>query len=81
MLHVNVYSIHPGIFEVANVQNCTGAGFEEMVIASEVMMGSEKFGGLCVVEVNPAHDSGLKMVKALMGNIMKMLGERRLNRI
>lgn len=81
MMHLNVYSIHPRIFALANVQNRTGVGFEEMAIARGVMIGNEEVGRSCVVEVNPDHDSGLKMVKASTENIIKMLGERCRSRI
>jgi hypothetical protein len=58
-----------------------GVGFEEMLIARGMMMRSEEVDGSCVVEVNPDHDSGFKMVKASTENITKMLGERCRSRI
>jgi arginase len=73
LVHLDVDSIDPGMFPLANVPNSTGVGFEEMMRALEVMMGSKKVAGLCVAEVNPDHDPELRMVQVLTERIAKML--------
>lgn len=74
VVHLDVDSIDPGMFPLANVPNHTGVGFDEMMKALEVMMQSEKVGALCIAEVNPDHDPGLEMVEKLTRSIAKILG-------
>ncbi|CAG1999965.1 unnamed protein product [Fusarium graminearum] len=76
MVHLDVDSIDPGTFPLANVPNFTGVEFEEMMRALKVLLGSDKVGGLTVAEVNPDHDPGLGMIERLASHIANMLAER-----
>lgn len=73
MVHLDVDSIDPQMFPLANVPNFTGVTFEEMMRALKVFLGSEKVAGLTVAEVNPDHDPGLEMVGRLTDQIVGML--------
>ncbi|KAG9497136.1 hypothetical protein J7337_011928 [Fusarium musae] len=77
MVHLDVDSIDPGTFPLANVPNFTGVEFEDMMRALKVLLGSEKVGGLTVAEVNPDHDPGLKMTERLTSHIVEMLAARK----
>lgn len=77
MVHLDVDSIDPGTFPLANVPNFTGVEFENMMKALKVLLGSTKVAGLTVAEVNPDHDPGLVMVERLASHIANMLGARR----
>ncbi|KAL4732661.1 hypothetical protein ACLX1H_001679 [Fusarium chlamydosporum] len=77
MVHLDVDSIDPGTFPLANVPNFTGVEFENMMKALEVLLGSTQVAGLTVAEVNPDHDPGLVMVERLASHIANMLGVRR----
>jgi arginase len=76
LVHLDVDSIDTGTFPLANVPNYTRVQFEAMLQALGVFVASNKVGGLCIAEVNPDHDPGLKMVRKLTEAIVKMLGER-----
>ncbi|KAG7407080.1 Arginase [Fusarium oxysporum f. sp. rapae] len=77
MVHLDVDSIDPETFPLANVPNFTGVEFENMMRALKVLLGSEKVGGLTVAEVNPDHDPGLKMTERLTSQIVEMLAARK----
>lgn len=76
MVHLDVDSIDPGTFPLANVPNFTGVMFEEMMKALKVFLGSDKVKGLTVAEVNPDHDPGLDMVERLTDQVVGMLAAR-----
>lgn len=76
-VHLDVDSIDPRLFPLANVPNFTGVGFETMMLALSVLMESEKLCGLMIAEVNPDHDPELEMVASLTDGIVGMLGSRR----
>jgi arginase len=76
LVHLDVDAIDPGEFPLANLPNHTGVKFEIMMRALAVFMASEKTVGLCVAEVNPDHDPGLKMTTMLADAIAGMLGKR-----
>ncbi|KAH8714609.1 hypothetical protein BGZ61DRAFT_449322 [Ilyonectria robusta] len=76
MVHLDVDSIDPGTFPLANVPNFTGVMFEEMMRALKVFLGSKKVKGLTVAEVNPDHDPGLDMVERLTDQVVGMLAAR-----
>lgn len=76
MVHLDVDSIDPRMFPLANLPNFTGVGFEEMMRALKVFVGSNKVGGLTVAEVNPDHDPGLEMVGRLTDQVVAMLAGR-----
>ncbi|KAH6977408.1 hypothetical protein BKA56DRAFT_732700 [Ilyonectria sp. MPI-CAGE-AT-0026] len=76
MVHLDVDSIDPGTFPLANVPNFTGVIFEEMMQALKVFLGSNKVKGLIVAEVNPDHDPGLNMVERLTDQVVGMLVAR-----
>ncbi|KAF5662497.1 hypothetical protein FHETE_7945 [Fusarium heterosporum] len=76
MVHLDVDSIDPGTFPLANVPNFTGVEFDDMMRAVKVFVSSEKVGGLTVAEVNPDHDPGLAMVEMLTSRIVEMLAAR-----
>lgn len=76
MVHLDVDSIDPQMFPLANVPNFTGVTFEEMMRALKVLLGDKKVGGLTVAEVNPDHDPGLEMVERLVDQIAEMLAAR-----
>ncbi|KAF4499796.1 Arginase [Fusarium agapanthi] len=77
MVHLDVDSIDPGTFPLANVPNFTGVEFENMMTALKTLLASEKVGGLTVAEVNPDHDPGLKMTERLTSHIVEMLAARK----
>lgn len=77
MVHLDVDSIDPGTFPLANVPNFTGVEFEVMMRALRVLLGSSKVTGLTVAEVNPDHDPGFVMIDKLASHIADMLGARR----
>ena len=76
IVHLDVDSIDPLMYPLANLPNFTGVGFEEMMRALRVFLGSEKVGGLTIAEVNPDHDPRLKMVERLTDEIVWMLAAR-----
>lgn len=76
MVHLDVDSIDPRMFPLANVPNYTGVSFEEMMRALKVFLGSEKVGGLTIAEVNPDHDPGLEMIKRLADQVVEFLAAR-----
>ncbi|RGP63618.1 hypothetical protein FLONG3_9831 [Fusarium longipes] len=76
MVHLDVDSIDPGTFPLANVPNFTGVEFEDMMRALKVLLQSGKVGGLTVAEVNPDHDPSLVMVEKLASHLATMLGSR-----
>ncbi|KAH7062908.1 hypothetical protein BKA63DRAFT_188909 [Paraphoma chrysanthemicola] len=77
LVHLDVDSIDPGTFPLANVPNYTGVEFDAMMSALGVFLASEKVGGLVVAEVNPDHDPGLAMIGKLTGEVVRMLAARR----
>lgn len=76
VVHLDVDSIDPRMFPLAHLPNYTGVGFEEMMRALKVLVGSDKVGGLTIAEVNPDHDPGLGMVERLTDQIVGMLAAR-----
>ncbi|KAJ3492692.1 hypothetical protein NLG97_g5209 [Lecanicillium saksenae] len=76
IVHLDVDSIDPGTFPLANVPNYTGVEFESMMAALGVFLSSDKTGGLVIAEANPDHDPGLDMFGKLVDAIAKMLGNR-----
>ena len=76
LVHLDVDSIDPLTFPLANVPNYTGVGFGEMMRALKVFLGSAQVVGLTIAEVNPDHDPGLKMVEKLTNNVVDMLVAR-----
>ena len=76
MVHLDVDSIDPGTFPLANIPNYTGVQFEVMMEALGVLLGGRKVGGLTVAEVNPDHDLGLEMTGRLVERVVGMLKTR-----
>ncbi|VUC29476.1 unnamed protein product [Clonostachys rosea] len=76
MVHLDVDSIDPSLFPLANLPNFTGVKFEQMMAALGVFLASDKVAGLTIAEVNPDHDPGLGMVERLSGEIVRMLASR-----
>ncbi|KAM0425390.1 hypothetical protein ACHAPT_009447 [Fusarium lateritium] len=76
MVHLDVDSIDPQTFPLANVPNFTGVKFDEMMRALGVFLASEKVGGLTIAEVNPDHDPELEMVGRLTERVVGMLAAR-----
>ncbi|KAH6654501.1 hypothetical protein BKA67DRAFT_517852 [Truncatella angustata] len=76
MVHLDVDSIDPRMFPLANVPNFTGVEFEQMMRALKVITTSEKVGGLTIAEVNPDHDPGLEMISRLTDEVVAMLAVR-----
>ncbi|KAK4497926.1 hypothetical protein PRZ48_010581 [Zasmidium cellare] len=77
LLHLDVDAIDATLFPLANVGNRTGAGFESVMSAVKVFLGSGRCGGLCVAEVNPNHDPGGVMVGRLVGELVGAFEGRR----
>jgi arginase len=75
-VHLDVDSIDPGEFPLANMPNWTGVRFETMMEALAVLLSHTKIIGLCVAEVNPDHDPGLLMTKMLTSRIVEMSKSR-----
>ncbi|KAL1872351.1 hypothetical protein Daus18300_004321 [Diaporthe australafricana] len=76
MVHLDVDSIDPRMFPLANVPNYTGVSFEEMMRALKVFLESEKVGGLTIAEVNPDHDPELEMITRLADQVVEFLAAR-----
>lgn len=76
MVHLDIDSIDPRMFPLAHLPNYTGVGFEEMMRALKVFVGSDKIGGLTIAEVNPDHDPGLEMTEKLTKEVVEMLAAR-----
>ena len=76
MVHLDVDSIDPLMFPLANVPNLTGVTFEQMMQSLKVFLSSEKVGGMTIAEVNPDHDPGLELVERLTNEIVTMLAAR-----
>ena len=76
MVHLDVDSIDPQMFPLANVPNFTGVTFEDMMQSLRVVLSSEKVAGLTIAEVNPDHDPDLGMVKRLTAEVVDMLAAR-----
>lgn len=76
MVHLDVDSIDPQMFPLANVPNFTGVTFEVMMRALKIFLASKKVGGVTVAEVNPDHDPGFHMVEKLGDQIVDMLAAR-----
>ncbi|KAH9896237.1 hypothetical protein F4778DRAFT_772147 [Xylariomycetidae sp. FL2044] len=76
MVHLDVDSIDPSGFPLANVPNFTGVGFDEMMAALRVLLRSGKVVGLTIAEVNPDHDPGRKMIRRLTDSVVSMLADR-----
>jgi arginase family enzyme len=72
-VHLDVDAIDATAFPLANIPNRTGAGFEQVMTAMKIFLGSPKLCGLCVAEVNVDHDPGLKMTTMLVDELVKGL--------
>lgn len=77
VVHLDVDAIDVFWYPLANIPNFSGAGFEAVMAALEVFLGSEKAAALVVAEVNPDHDPGAKMMERLVDEIVKFLSARR----
>jgi arginase len=75
-IHLDVDSIDPQLFPLANVPNFTGIAFEQMMPALRIFLASAKVGGLAIAEVNPDHDPGLAMVERLTTEVVDKLAAR-----
>lgn len=73
LLHLDVDSIDPRLFPLANVPNFTGVTFEQMMRAMKIFLSSDKVAALTVAEVNPDHDPGLAMTTRLTDELVEML--------
>lgn len=76
VVHLDVDSIDPGLFRLANLPNATGVKLSVMMKALKVLLKSPKVGGLAIAEVNPDHDPGLKMTGRLVDEIVEALRGR-----
>ena len=72
-VHLDVDAIDATTFPLANIPNRTGAGFEQVMTAMKIFLGSPKLCGLCVAEVNVDHDPGFKMSTMLIDELVKGL--------
>jgi arginase len=57
-------------------QSFTGVGFDEIMSAMKIFLGSRKAVGLSVAEVNPDHDPGLVMTSRLIDELVASLENR-----
>ena len=76
VVHLDVDSIDPGLFPLANLPNATGVEFSVMMKALKVLLRSPKVRGLAIAEVNPDHDPGLKMTGRLVDGVVDGLSGR-----
>lgn len=76
LVHLDVDAIDGVSFPLANVPNRTGAGFDEVLRAVQVLLGSKKVCGLVVAEANPDHDPGLKMTNKLVDALVDGMSGR-----
>lgn len=77
IVHLDVDSIDAGLYPLANVPNFTGTGFEDVMRALEIFVGSQKTKSLVVAEVNPDHDPGARMTERLVDKVVEYLAERK----
>lgn len=77
VVHLDVDSIDPGLFPLANLPNTTGVEFSVMMKAVKLLLKSPKAGALAIAEVNPDHDPGLKMTERLVDEVVDALKGRR----
>jgi arginase len=64
-VHLDIGSIDPGGFLLANVPNFMGVPFQSMMQTLKVFMDSANFVGFSVARVKPDHDSYLIMMMML----------------
>ncbi|KAH7034555.1 uncharacterized protein B0I36DRAFT_360069 [Microdochium trichocladiopsis] len=76
LVHLDVDSIDPVSFPLANVPNYTGVQFESMMQALSVFMASSKVAALTIAEVNPDHDPSGSMVRTWTDRVTAMLAAR-----
>lgn len=76
LVHLDVDSIDPKMFPLANIPNYTGVAFEDMMQALKVVLASPKVKGLTVAEVNPDHDIGLDMTTRLTDHLVNILAAK-----
>lgn len=76
LVHLDVDSIDPTLFPLANIPNYTGVPFETMMSALKPILGNPKVMGLSVAEVNPDHDPELEMTARLADEIVEGLSAR-----
>lgn len=79
LVHLDVDVIDPGQFPLGNVPNWTGVGFPEIMTALKLFLQSPKAVGLIIAEVNPDHDSGLRMTSRLVDEVVEGLKTRQGN--
>jgi arginase len=77
LVHLDVNSINPRTFPIANVPNYTGVNFKAIMQALVVFVASNKVACLCVAEVNLDYNPKLKIVERLSKEIVGMLGLRK----
>lgn len=76
LVHLDVDAVDAGLFPLANVPQFSGAGFEAVMGAAGVFLGSAKAVGLVVAEVNPDHDPDGAMTGRLVREVAGHLGTR-----
>ena len=65
LVHLDVDVLHTGLFPLANFPHFAGLTLDQASICLNEFTSGEKFGGLVITEVNPDHDPGGQLLKAL----------------
>ena len=72
-IHLDVDAIDGTQFPLANIPNRTGASLYQVMTAVKIFLSSKKACGMCIAEVNPDHDPGLKMTTKLIDELLEGL--------
>ena len=65
LVHLDVDVLHTGLFPLANFPHFAGLTLDQASVCLSEFTRGAKFGGLVVTEVNPDHDPGGQLLKAL----------------
>ena len=73
LLHFDVDVLHTGMFPLANFPHFAGLTLDQVAAGLDEFAGGEKFGGLVITEVNPDHDAGGQVLRALADRVTRAL--------
>jgi len=73
LVHFDVDVLHTGMFPLANFPHFAGLTLDQVAAGLDEFAGGEKFGGLVITEVNPDHDAGGQVLRALADRVTRAL--------
>jgi arginase len=77
LVHLDVDVLHTGMFPLANFPHFAGLTLDQVAAALDEFAAGEKFGGLVITEVNPDHDAGGQVLRALAARVTRALAPAR----